>query len=395
MLRKAWEGEVCCRGKDGRHFWTTVTLSTVNDRRGRVLNHVIAGVDITELKVANQRMEQLALFDSLTGLANRRLFTDRLDQALKSTLRHGRQIALLFLDLDQFKRINDTLGHDAGDLLLLTVAERLKSCVRSQDTVARLGGDEFTILLNDIQDTAGVTAVAKNILRALKQPVRLQSQEIIVSTSIGITLAPTDSTDSESLMKNADLALYRAKDKGRDRYQFYTEELNQRAIRSLHMEQELRHALQFDEFNLDFQPQIDLRSGEIVGVEALIRWQHPLRGRVNPDDFIPVAEETGLIVPIGNWVLRNACMQVKMLHLLSGLPLKVAVNLSARQFRDPRLEQVISEALISAGMEPHCLEIEVTESMLMDDITAVTEQLKRIKSTGVAITIDDFGTGYS
>ena len=305
------------------------------------------------------------------------------------------QIALLFLDLDQFKRINDTFGHDAGDLLLLTVADRLKSCVRGQDTVARLGGDEFTILLNDVDKANNVTVAANNILRTLRAPVRLQNQEVIVSTSMGITLSPGDSDEPETLMKNADLALYKAKEKGRDQYHFFTEELNQRAIRQLHLEQELRHALQFDEFDLMFQPQVDLRSGEIVCVEALIRWHHPQRGRVSPDDFIPVAEETGLIVPIGNWVIHNACMQLHLLHNMTGCELRVAVNLSARQFRDPNLEQVISDALDRSGLEPRYLEIEVTESMLMDDISAVTAQLERIKSTGVTITIDDFGTGYS
>lgn len=394
-LQPSWEGEMLCSRKDGDTFWSTINVSAVYDGENSIANFVVSGVDITELKVANQRMEQLALFDSLTGLANRRLFLDRLEQAVINAKRHHCQVALLFLDLDQFKRINDTLGHDAGDMLLLTVADRLKSCVRSQDTVARLGGDEFTILLNDIHDPQAVNIAAKNILRTLKTPIRLQNQEVIVSTSIGVTVAPDDSDDPECLMKNADLALYRAKEKGRDQHHFFTEELNQRAIRQLHLEQELRYALQFDEFNLLFQPQVDLRSGEMVCVEALIRWHHPQRGRISPDEFIPVAEETGLIVPIGNWVLRNACMQMKLLQQMADCNLRVAVNLSARQFRDPNLEQVISDALDASGLDPHHLEIEVTESMLMDDISSVTEQLRRIKSTGVTITIDDFGTGYS
>jgi len=394
--KQDWEGEVECMRKNGDSFWSAITVSAVRDGRGNLINFVVSGVDITELKVASQRMQQLALFDSLTGLANRRLFLDRLEQAINGARRHQRQVALLFLDLDQFKRINDTLGHDAGDLLLLTVADRLKSCVRGQDTVARLGGDEFTILLNDVRKSHHVTVAAKNILRTLKAPIRLQNQEVIVSTSIGVTVAPSDSDEPETLMKNADLALYRAKEKGRDRYHFFTEELNQRAIRQLHLEQELRHALEFDEFNLMFQPQIDLHSGDVVSLEALIRWHHPVRGKVvSPDEFIPVAEETGLIVPIGNWVLHNACMQLKLLHQLTGHELRVAVNLSARQFRDPALEQVISEALHNSGLAPSFLEIEVTESMLMDDIRSVTEQLQRIKDTGVTITIDDFGTGYS
>lgn len=395
LLSAAWEGELRWRRKSGTPFWTSATVSAVYDELGAVCNRVISAIDITELKVASQRMEQLALFDALTGLANRRLFLDRLEQALHNARRRGTDTALLFLDLDQFKRINDTLGHDAGDLLLLTVADRLKSCVRSQDTVARLGGDEFTVLLTDIRDPQAVYGIARTILESLKAPVLLHKQEVIVSTSIGITFGPSDGDDTESLMRNADLALYRAKERGRDRYAFFTEELNRRATHLLQLEQELRHALRFDEFNLVFQPQIDLKTGRTVCVEALIRWIHPGRGAVNPDDFIPVAEETGLIVPIGAWVLRTACMQIKLLHQLSDNRLRVAVNLSARQFRDPALEQVIAGALDASGLAPRYLEIEVTESMLMDDIDAVSAQLSRIKSMGVTVTIDDFGTGYS
>lgn len=391
----SWEGEIQCRHADGSDFWSAVTVSSVRNESGELTNFVVSGIDISELKDANERMEQLALFDSLTGLANRRLFMDRLERALQNAKRRKTQIALLFLDLDQFKRINDTLGHDAGDLLLLTVADRLRSCVRAQDTVARLGGDEFTILLSDIDDTRAVTNIAKNVLKTLKAPIRLHKQEVIVSTSIGITLAPTDSDNAENLMKNADLALYKAKDKGRDRHHYFTEELNLKAIRLMHIEQELRHALQYDEFNLLFQPQVDLKTGELISLEALIRWQHPFKGAVAPDDFIPIAEETGLIVPIGNWVVHNACMQMKLLQQLTGCNLRVAINLSARQFRDPMLETVISEALDASNLSPSSLEIEVTESMLMDDIDAVIAQLQRLKSTGVTITIDDFGTGYS
>ncbi|ARU56353.1 PAS/PAC sensor-containing signal transduction diguanylate cyclase/phosphodiesterase [Oleiphilus messinensis] len=394
-LGENWKGEVLCRGKGDQRFWAAVTISAVSNDCQQVTNYVLSGIDISDLKEVNRKMEQLALFDSLTGLANRRLFIDRLNQSIKSAKRHGNKIALLFLDLDQFKRINDTLGHDSGDMLLLTVADRLKSCVRSQDTVARLGGDEFTILLNDVDDAQDATTVAKHILKTLKEPIKLGQHEVIVSTSIGITLAPDDSSNSDTLMKNADLALYKAKEKGRDGYYFFTEELNIRAIKLLTLEQELRHALQFDEFTLLFQPQVHIKSGEINSVEALIRWHHPTRGRVSPDDFIAVAEETGLIVPIGEWVLKKACIEIKMLQQLTQFPLKVAVNLSARQFKDPKLETVIKEVLECSGLEPQFLELEVTESMLMDDIQSVIAQLNRIKATGVTITIDDFGSGYS
>ncbi len=394
-LQNNWEGDLLSLKKDGTHFWSATTISAVFDKNNEVSNYVISGIDISDLKEANKAMEQLALFDSLTGLANRRLFMDRVSQSIMSSFRRSNQAALLFLDLDQFKRINDTLGHDAGDQLLLIVAERLKGCVRAQDTVARLGGDEFTILLNDIRDPQSVTNIAKLILKSLKDPIKLDKHEVIVSTSIGITLAPNDGQEVDTLMKNADLALYRAKERGRDGYYFFTEELNTKALKMLHIEQELRRALQMDEFTILYQPQVNLKTGVISSVEALIRWHHPDKGEVAPNEFITIAEETGLIVQIGEWVLRNACMQIKMLQKLTGQNVKVAVNLSSRQFSDPNLEQVIFDVLEASGLEPNYLELEVTESMLMDNIDKVIEQLNRIKSTGSTITIDDFGSGYS
>lgn len=394
-LQPHWKGELLCRTKGSTPLWTAVTTSSVLDTEGEPANYIVSAVDITELKIAHERMEQLALFDSLTNLANRRLFEDRLEQALQSVGRRGNQIALLFMDLDEFKQVNDSLGHDAGDLLLLTVAERLKSCVRAQDTVARLGGDEFTILLHDVADAKDLTMIAENILASLKAPIRLKSQEVIISTSIGITTAPNDGMTRDVLMKNADLALYRAKDKGRDQYDFYTESLNDRAEQLMSLERELRQALRRDEFRLLFQPQVDLNTGDITAMEALIRWDHPVRGEVLPDEFVPVAEDTGLIMPMGNWVLQNACMQIKLLHQLLGRGVRVAVNLSARQFRDPGLQNVIEFALRTSGLEARFLEIDITEAMLMDDLESVREQMARIESTGVTITIDDFGTGYS
>lgn len=394
-LQPHWKGELLCRTNGSTPLWTAVTTSSVLDANGNPANYIVSAVDITELKIAHERMEQLALFDSLTNLANRRLFEDRLDQALQSVGRRGNQIALLFMDLDQFKQVNDSLGHDAGDMLLLTVADRLKSCVRAQDTVARLGGDEFTILLHDVSDAKDLTMIAENILASLKAPIRLKSQEVIISTSIGITTAPNDGMTRDVLMKNADLALYRAKDKGRDQYDFYTESLNDRAEQLMSLERELRQALRRDEFHLLFQPQVDLNTGDITAMEALIRWQHPVRGEIMPDEFVPVAEDTGLIMPMGNWVLQNACMQIKLLHQLLGRGVRVAVNLSARQFRDPGLQNVIEFALRTSGLEARFLEIDITEAMLMDDLESVRDQMARIESTGVTITIDDFGTGYS
>lgn len=394
-LQPHWKGELLCRTKGSTPLWAAVTTSSVLDADGGPVNYIVSAVDMTELKLAHERMEQLALFDSLTNLANRRLFQDRLEQALQSVNRQQNRIALLFLDLDQFKQVNDSLGHDAGDMLLLTVADRLKSCVRVQDTVARLGGDEFTILLHDVSDTKDLTMIAENILASLKAPIRLKGQEVLISTSIGITTSPADGDSADALMKNADLALYRAKDKGRDQYDFYTESLNDRAEQLMTLERELRHGLRREEFFLLFQPQVDLNSGEITAMEALVRWQHPQRGELSPDVFIPVAEDTGLIMPLGNWVLQQACMQIKLLHQLLGRGVRVAVNLSARQFRDPGLENVIDFALRTSGMDAHFLEIDIHEDMLSQEPETARAQLKRIRARGVTTTLDDFGTGYS
>ena len=391
----SWEGEILCSKKDGSVFWNTITISAVYNKKKNVSSYVLSAVDVTALKEATQKMEHLALFDSLTGLANRRLFIDRLHNSILNARRHEKITALFFLDLDQFKRINDTLGHQAGDQLLLTVADRLKSCVRKQDTVARLGGDEFTILLNDISETDKISSIAQTILDTLKEPIRLGKHEVIVSTSIGITLAPTDSIDSETLMKNADLALYMAKENGRDGYHFFTEELNLRANKLLEIESELREAIKNGDFYLNYQPQINLKTGEISSVEALIRWEHPTKGDVSPADFIPIAEETGLIVPIGEWVLNNACKEISQLNAITGRSLRVAVNLSPRQFDDPELGKVISKALEYSNLSAENLEVEVTESMLMNDIDSVIAQLTNIKATGSTVTIDDFGSGYS
>ncbi len=394
ILHDGWSGEVLSRRRDGSLYWLSVSVTGIeaDDQGGRF---VISCLDINELKQANEQMKQLALYDPLTGLANRRLFIDRLEQSIRASRRDRNKLALLFLDLDQFKRINDTLGHDAGDMLLQTVAQRLRRCVREKDTVSRLGGDEFTVLLTDLEDNLATTQIANQILKALKEPVMLGQHEVIVSTSIGITLAPEDGINADTLMKNADLALYRAKERGRDCHQYYTEELNAKALKQLILEQELRHALQYDEFSLQFQPQVDLTSGRIVSVEALLRWQHPRRGLVMPSDFIAVAEESGLIVPIGKWVLRNACLQIKMLHDITGCPLRVAVNLSARQFEDKGLANHIAEVLSETGLSPANLELEVTESMLMGDMDGVIERLAQMKATGITISIDDFGSGYS
>ena len=394
-LKSSWEGDVLCSKKNGNEYWSAITVAAVYNKDRIITNYVISAIDISALKDANSKMQNLALYDSLTGLANRRLFIDRLHQSVLSARRHKRSAAIMFLDLDQFKRINDTLGHQAGDQLLMTIAERLKTCVRKQDTVARLGGDEFTILLNDVSKDDKVASIAEHILHILKKPIKLGQQEVIVSTSIGITIAPSDSTCSETLMRNADMALYKAKERGRDGYIFFTEELNVRASHLMEIENELRHALENDEFHLQYQPQVNLKTNEVQSVEALIRWTHPTKGQISPVDFISIAEETGLIVPIGDWVLKKACTEIQQLNEDTGLDLRVAVNLSTRQFTDLRLVNTITHALQEAGMPARNLELEVTESMLMEDMDTVIDQLNRIKASGSTVTIDDFGSGYS
>ncbi len=395
LKQDSWEGDLLCSKKDQSEFWNAVTISAVFDENHAISNYVLSAVDVTALKQANQKMEHLALFDALTGLANRRLFIERLHQSVLNARRTKTTAALLFLDLDQFKRINDTLGHQAGDQLLLTIADRLQACVGKQDTVARLGGDEFTILLNEIQDINRVHSIAKTILTKLKEPIKLGKHEIIVSTSIGITLAPIDSINSETLMKNADLALYMAKENGRDGYHFFTESLNIRANKLLETENELREAIKRGDFYLNYQPQINLKTGEIASVEALIRWKHPTKGDISPYDFIPVAEETGLIVQIGQWVLHQACKEIQLLNDANRKSLRVAINLSSRQFEDPELVNIVGKALQESGLDAKNLEIEVTESMLMSDMNRAICQLNKIKSTGSTLTIDDFGSGYS
>lgn len=396
-VKDSWEGEVLCTTKAGSSFWCALTVSPVEDADevNETTNYVISAIDISDLKAANQQLENLALFDSLTGLANRRLFNERLNSACRKAKQKQVDSTLFILDLDKFKRINDTLGHQSGDELLLIVAERLKQCVSEHDTVARLGGDEFTILLKHNHNSTNVESIANNILRTLKQPIKLGKHEVSVSTSIGITSSRFSSGCSETLLKHADLALYRAKDKGRDCYHIFTEDLNDQAARQLEIESELRQALQNNEFYLNYQPQANLKTGEISSVEALIRWRHPERGDIPPSEFVPVAEETGLIVEIGDWVIKTACLEIQRLYQQCGIKLTVAVNLSPRQFHDKNLIETVNCALKNSGLEASSLELEVTESMLMHDIDEVIELLNRIKKTGTSIAIDDFGSGYS
>lgn len=380
---------------DGLEIWTNCHIVLQQAPDGEPLYCIMQIADITEMKTSQRKMERLAFYDTLTELANRRLFNDRLQQAVEHCRRHKEQAALLYLDLDQFKRVNDTLGHEAGDALLREVADRLLNCVRKEDTVGRPGGDEFTILLYDVQEPAHAGQVAEKILRELQRPISLSGHQLVVTTSIGITVIPDDGIEPNALLKNADLAMYRAKEKGRNNYQFYSEELNTNAVRRLRIEYELRRALERSEFELHFQPVVRLTDQAIVGVECLLRWNHPERGAVPPDDFIPIAEETGAIVEIGNWVIEEACAAARLMTEQRGAPVSIAVNISPRQFRDPDLIGTIRRSLRRAHIDPGCLELEITETMLMQDVEAASEIVQRLHKLGIRLAIDDFGTGYS
>ena len=342
-------------------------------------------------------METLAFYDPLTGLANRRLFKNRLEKSLNNLGRTEHSMALMFLDMDQFKHINDTQGHDAGDILLKEVVSRINTAVRNTDLVSRIGGDEFTILLTDVKNIQEVKTVAENILRSVSRPIRVKGQEIATSVSIGITMAPGDSDDINTLMKNADLAMYSAKESGRNNYQFFSEDLNHSILKGLALEKELKEAIQRNQFTLLYQPKVSLFDYHPTGVESLIRWNHPEKGLLSPNHFIPVAEETGQIIDIGNWVLEQACHQISSMIRENILPpeAKIAVNLSAKQFSDPNLVGHIINVLEVTRIPPHALELEITESTLMDDVEAAIDIMRELKSTGVSIAIDDFGTGYS
>ncbi|HEU4520598.1 MAG TPA: EAL domain-containing protein [Thermoanaerobaculia bacterium] len=344
--------------------------------------------------LATSQVEHLAYYDTLTGLPNRSLFGDRLAVALTHAARHHYKLAVLFLDIDRFKGINDSLGHTMGDRLLRTVATRIRGAVREEDTVARFGGDEFTVLIHIIGKIEDAGKIAQKILDSLKAPIIIDEREFVVTSSIGISIYPMDGTDGETLIRNADTAMYRSKDLGGNTYQFYAASMNHKAVEALEVENGLRRALAQQEFVLYYQPLVDVRSGTVFGLEALIRWNHPQLGLLRPDRFIPAAEESGLIIPMGRWVLREACRQANEWHR-RGHRVVVAVNLSGRQFQDPDLIRQVREALDAADLRAEYLELEITEGYAMQDVEKAIQTLRQLKALGVRIAIDDFGTGYS
>jgi len=394
--------ELYARKKDGTEFATEISLGPLKTKKG---NFVISAVrDVSERKQFEVLIRHQATHDALTGLPNRVLFHDILVHATAHAQRTEKLLAVMFLDLDGFKNINDTLGHEYGDRLLKEIAQRLTITLRESDLVARnddiiarQGGDEFTILLQGITIVENIIQIAERILAAVAEPFMADDREIHITASIGITVFPFDDTNIENLLQNADTAMYRAKESGKNNFQFYTAEMNALIRERMAIENGLRQALTGNEFVLHYQPQIDIKTGKVVGVEALVRWAHPQKGLIPPAVFIPVAEESGLIVPLGEWVLRTACQQRKRWQD-AGLPhVRMAVNLSARQFRDPHLAAVVAKVLADVGLDPHSdhLELELTESLLMKDMEASLVTLHKLHQMGVCLSIDDFGTGYS
>ncbi len=381
--------ETVMQFRDDEERYVSVTLIPhVHDNKVTGLFSLIS--DMTP------RINYLATHDALTDLPNRSLFTARFSQALKRANRHHYQVALLFLDLDHFKNINDTLGHDIGDHLLVKVVERIKSCLRGIDILARLGGDEFTIILEDIT-TENVIGIANKICQSFTQPFLLNDHNVFITTSMGISIYPEDGKDMQVLLKNADMAIYRAKECGRNTFEFYTDELNDKVVKKHTIETNLRTALEKQEFLLYYQPIVDIRENTVSGLESLIRWQQPEIGLIAPGEFIPIAEEVGLIVPIGEWIFRTACMQKISWHQKGYLPLHVptAINISARQFREKNLIDMISAILKETGLSGEYLSFELTETLIMQDIEYSNKMIKAFKDLGITISVDDFGTGYS
>lgn len=395
-LREGREGHATLRNyrKDGTLFWNEMSMAPVRDAQGAITHFVVILNDITDRKQYEEQLERQSTHDDLTGLANRHRLKERTELAIAFAQRHQGLVAVLYLDLDHFKRINDSLGHAFGDSILRAVADRIGQQLRERDTAARMGGDDFVIVLSDLASPQEVMQVADRIRQDIARPIMLHGHELGLSASIGASMYPQDGTDYDTLLRNADAAMYRAKEAGRSAFCFYTADMNTQALRKLELEARLRYALERDELLLHYQPLLNLSTNAVTDVEALIRWRSADGTLVSPVDFIPLAEETGLIVQIGQWVLYTACQQVQRWRQ-EGVALRVAVNLSARQFRDDQLVHIVQQALETSGLPPRLLKLEITESTVMQSAEQAARTLADLKALGVSLSVDDFGTGYS
>jgi diguanylate cyclase (GGDEF)-like protein/PAS domain S-box-containing protein len=401
QIQKMIEGEIYsyqseqrCLGQHGDIMWVIATLTLIRDALNKPVYFMLQVQNISLQKKAEERLSHMAYHDPLTSLANRNKLEQFIDQIIAASRRHQQAFALLFLDLDSFKNINDTIGHEAGDVLLQIVAERLRKTVRNTDMVARLGGDEFVVLVTDIKKSESAALIAQKILKNVLQEVMIKGKEIYITASIGISLFPYDGQTMQTLMKNADLALYRAKEHGRNSYQFYTQEMTERAQEKLALQSALGHALVKNEFMLYYQPKMDIRTRRIIGVEALLRWKNKEYAMLTPDEIISVAEETGLILLVSDWIIKTGCQQLKTWHNLGYTDLTLAINCTSRQLKQESFTRDLLNAITQISLTPKSLEIEVTESMIMQDPEMMLRVLYSLKDLGVQIAIDDFGTGY-
>lgn len=392
----SWQGELCSEQKNGEKYLQWLAISTMKDPNNRVEGYVFLFSDITQRKADEQRIWKQANFDSLTGLANRGLFIEHFYRSIERAKRKNKLVALLFIDLDRFKYVNDTFGHAAGDLLLIEAGNRINKNLRKSDTVARLGGDEFALVLPDIDELHSVEAVVNKLLASLSQPYDLEGKNAFISASIGITIYPENGTDTETLLRNADSAMYKAKEKGRNASYFFTHEMDVNAQRRRALEQALHYALKNNELFLNFQPIINFETGEVTSCEALIRWKNSEFGFISPDEFIPLAEDVGLIIPIGEWVLKEAC-KVAMTWVTTRRETapSISVNLSSYQFKKQDITQLVKQTLFETGLPASRLTLEITESLLVNDDESTLSQLEQLRALGVSLSIDDFGTGYS
>ena len=387
--------ETGIQGYDGTDHIVLWNLNLLLDEDEDETQLILIGQNISEIRRTQDQLHYLAHFDVLTDTANRRLFEDRCRRALASANRHGHHCALIALDVDHFKRINDTLGHDAGDEMLKILAQRLKGSVREEDTIARLGGDEFAVLLHHVNGAEGCEKVARGILEAFTEPVTVPGSELVITSSIGIALAPDDGTRYEQLLKNADMAMYRAKKAGRNNFQFFSEEMNHEMQRMMALEQELRAGIRAGEFQLHYQPVLNVRTGGIAALEALLRWNHPVRGLLQPADFLEVAEQSGQLYAVGRWICQNACLQARAIEAMNGAPMPISINLSSRQYNHPGLAEELHQIIDETGLDPSLLVVEIDERTLAERPEETAAVLRRLKSIGIRLTLDRFGSGLS